>query len=202
MIHHLAITPKNFDESHKFYTEVMGFKLVKIVKRQAMGGRKAGWTKHVFYDTGKGSYFVLWDLHLTGLNDDDWRAPISTGLGLPWWINHIAFEVDSLEELEEKKQTWLAAGNKVSEVVHEFITSIYTKDPDGNMVEFTCNTRPLTEEDRIEAERLLLDDTEAIDPDYPGMIYLPDGRIIEAPSSPSDPVPTADAEWSNTASSY
>ena len=121
----------------------MGFTLVKIVKRQAMGGEKAGWTKHVFYDTGKGSYFVLWDLHLTGLEDDDWKAPISTGLGLPWWVNHIAFEVDSLEELEEKKQIWLAAGNKVSEVVHEFITSIYTKDPDGNMVEFTCNTRAL-----------------------------------------------------------
>ena len=66
MIHHLAITPKNFPASHKFYTEVMGFTLVKIVKRHAMGGEKAGWTKHVFYDTGKGSYFVLWDLHLTG----------------------------------------------------------------------------------------------------------------------------------------
>jgi catechol 2,3-dioxygenase-like lactoylglutathione lyase family enzyme len=204
MIHHLAITPKNFQESHKFYTEVMGFKLCKIVKRQAMGGAKAGWTKHVFYETGKGSYFVLWDLHLTGLEDDDWKAPISTGLGLPWWINHIAFEVASLEELEEKKQIWLAAGNKVSEVVHEFITSIYTKDPDGNMVEFTCNTRELTEEDRDEAERLLIDDSPAVDPDYPGMIYLPDGRIIEAPSSPAEasPAPEPVGEWGNTASSY
>jgi catechol 2,3-dioxygenase-like lactoylglutathione lyase family enzyme len=202
MIHHLAITPKNFPESHKFYTEVMGFKLCKIVKRQAMGGAKAGWTKHVFYDTGKGSYFVLWDLHLTGLEDDDWKAPISTGLGLPWWINHVAFEVETLEELEEKKQIWLAAGNKVSEVVHEFITSIYTKDPDGNMVEFTCNTRALTQEDREEAERLLIDDSPAVDPDYPGMIYLPDGRVIAAPSSPAEPVPAPVGEWGNTASSY
>src|SRR5206468_268452 len=83
---------------------------------------------------------------------------------------------------------WLAAGNKVSEVVHEFITSIYTKDPDGNMVEFTCNTHALTEQDREEAERLLLDDSPASDPDYPGVIYLPDGRVIEAPSSPSSTV--------------
>jgi catechol 2,3-dioxygenase-like lactoylglutathione lyase family enzyme len=190
LIHHLAITPKNFKASHEFYTEVMGFTLVKIVKRQAMGGAKAGWTKHVFYDTGHGSYFVLWDLHLTGLADDDWKAPISTGLGLPWWVNHIAFEVADLDELEVKKQRWLAAGNKVSEVVHEFITSIYTKDPDGNMVEFTCNTRALDEEDFEEARRLLVDDTPAVEPDYPGVIYLPDGRVIEAPSSPSDPVAT------------
>jgi catechol 2,3-dioxygenase-like lactoylglutathione lyase family enzyme len=191
LIHHLAITPKNFKASHEFYTEVMGFTLVKIVKRQAMGGAKAGWTKHVFYDTGHGSYFVLWDLHLTDLADEDWKASISTGLGLPWWVNHVAFEVADLDELEAKKQRWLAAGNKVSEVVHEFITSIYTRDPDGNMVEFTCNTRALDEDDFEEAHRLLVDDTPAVDPDYPGVIYLPDGRVIEAPSSPSEPVPTA-----------
>jgi catechol 2,3-dioxygenase-like lactoylglutathione lyase family enzyme len=183
VIHHLAITPKDFKVSHEFYTEVMGFTLVKIVKRQAMGGAKSGWTKHVFYDTGHGSYFVLWDLHLTDLPDEDWRAPISTGLGLPWWVNHYAFEVADLHELEAKKQHWLAAGHKVSEVVHEFITSIYTKDPDGNMVEFTCNTRALDEDDFAEARRLLIDDSPAIDPDYPGVIYLPDGRVIEAPSS-------------------
>jgi catechol 2,3-dioxygenase-like lactoylglutathione lyase family enzyme len=184
MIHHLAITPKDFGVSHKFYTEVMGFELVKIVKRQAMGGEKAGWTKHVFYETGDGSYFVLWDLHLNGFDKpQDWDPSISVGLGLPWWINHVAFEVKDLEELEDKKQHWLASGQKVSEVVHEFITSIYTKDPDGNMVEFTCNTRPLTAEDREEAARLLADDTPAVDPDYPGTIYLPDGRVIVAPSS-------------------
>ena len=51
------------------------------------------------------------------------------------------------------------------------------------MVEFTTNTRPLTDEDRDEAQRLLLDDTPAVDPDYPGVIYLPDGRVIEAASS-------------------
>ena len=184
MIHHLAIAPKNFDVSHKFYTEVMGFKLAKIVKRQAMGGSKAGWTKHVFYETGDDSYFVLWDLHLSDFDKPaDWDPSISVGLGLPWWINHIAFEVKDLEELEEKKQHWLASGQKVSEVVHEFITSIYTKDPDGNRVEFTTNTRLLTEEDREEAFVLLADDTPAVDPDYPGTIYLPDGRVIEAPSS-------------------
>lgn len=184
MIHHLAITPKNFARSHTFYTEVMGFKLVKIVKRQAMGGAKAGWTKHVFYDTGEGSLFVLWDLHLTDVNPaDDWDPSISIGLGLPWWINHIAFEVKDLAELEQKKQHWLACGLKVSEVDHEFIKSIYSKDPDGNMVEFTTNTRELDESDRQEALLLLEDDTPAVDPDYPGVVYLPDGRVIEAPSS-------------------
>lgn len=181
MIHHLAITPKDFAKSHQFYTEVMGFSLVKIVKRQAMGGENAGWTKHVFYDTGDGSLFVLWDLHLTDVNpDDDWNPSISSGVGLPWWVNHIAFTARDLDDLEAKKQHWLACGHKVSEVRHEFITSIYTQDPDGNMVEFTTDTRPLDEADRDEAHRLLIDDTPASDPDYEGVVYLPDGRVIGA----------------------
>lgn len=184
MIHHVAITPKNFETSHKFYTEVMGFRLVKIVKRQAMGGEKEGWTKHVFYDTGDGSMFILWDLHLTKFTpSDDWDPGISTGLGMPWWINHIAFGVDTLEELEERKQHLLAKGCKVSEVVHEFITSIYTADPDGNMVEFTCDTAELTDEDEKEAHALLVDNTPAVEPDYPGSLYLPDGRVITSDPS-------------------
>lgn len=184
MIHHLAITPRDFEASHKFYTEVMGFELVKIVKRQAMGGPDAGWTKHVFYSTGDGGFFVLWELHLKGIDHgDDWDPSISTGVGLPWWVNHIAFTVKDLEELEAKKQHLLAQGCKVSEVVHEFITSIYTKDPDGNMVEFTADTRPLDQRDIDEAFELLTDNSPAVLPDYPGTVYLPDGRVIESVSS-------------------
>lgn len=184
MIHHLAITPRNFEVSHEFYTEVMGFELVKVVKRQAMGGPQAGWTKHVFYSIGSGGLFVLWDLHLAdGDKGDDWDPSISVGVGLPWWVNHIAFSVKDYEELEDRKQRLLAHGCKVSEVDHEFIASIYTKDPDGNMVEFTMDKRPFNQQDIDEAKALLADDTPAELPDYPGTLYLPDGRVIHAPSS-------------------
>jgi hypothetical protein len=187
MIHHLAITPKNSGELHRFYTEVMGFTPVKIIKRPAMGG-KAGWTKRVFHHTGHGSYFVLWDLHLNGLADDS-MDPISTDLGLPQWINHFAFEVDCLKVREERKHRWLAAGSRVSEVVHEFITLTYTRDSYGDMFEFTCNMRAPNEQDRIEAGCVLLDDSPSEKPDYPGAIYLPDGRVIAVPSYPSEPAP-------------
>ena len=69
---------------------------------------------------------------------------------------------------------------KVSEVDHDFIKSIYTRDPDGNLVEFTVDTRALDESDRIEAEEILADDTPATIPDYSGTVYLPDGRVIHA----------------------
>ncbi|WP_217705839.1 VOC family protein [Peristeroidobacter soli] len=176
MIHHLAIAPRDFKVAHKFYTEAMGFKLAKVVKRQALGGAAAGWTKHVFYETGRGGLFALWDLHLAELEGKSWKASWSSGLGLPTWINHVAFLVDSPAELEAKKQRWLDYGLRVSQVKHEFITSIYTLDPDKNLVEFTVATGPITEEDRAEALRLLEDDSPATIPEYPSEMFEPSAR--------------------------
>jgi catechol-2,3-dioxygenase len=88
--------------------------------------------------------------------------------------------VDSLEELDDKKERLLKHGCTVSVVEHEFIRSIYTKDPDGTMVEFTTYTRDLTADDAIEAEQILADDTPATIPTYTGTLYFPDGRVLQA----------------------
>jgi catechol 2,3-dioxygenase-like lactoylglutathione lyase family enzyme len=171
VIHHLAIAVKDVKRSHYFYTEVMGFKLVKVVKRKAAGG---GWTKHIFYDMGSGKLFAIWDLRgLEGaaIQSEAWRSGISTGLGLPNWINHIAFECEDAGELEARKQRWLDHGYHVSEVDHDFIRSIYTFDPDGNMVEWTYKTRSLDQSDLDEALYLIEDDTPATISDYEGQFF-------------------------------
>jgi catechol 2,3-dioxygenase-like lactoylglutathione lyase family enzyme len=170
MIHHLAIAVKNVANSHHFYTVVMGFKLVAAVKRQAPGG---GWTKHLFYDMGDGDQFALWDLRgIEGvqIEPDAWRSAVSSGLGLPRWVNHVAFRCSGEQELQERKQRWLDHGYTVSDIHHDMIHSIYAFDPDGNLVEWTYDTRPLTEEDRLEAERILADDTPPTEPEYDAVI--------------------------------
>ncbi len=169
-VHHLAVAAKNLEDVHRFYTEAMGFELVKVVKREALGG---GWTKHIFYNIGDGTLFAIWDLRgLEGeqLEADDWSGGISTGAGLPWWVNHVAFQVDSRAELDAKKQRWLDHGHHVVEVDHDFIVSIYTRDPDGSLVEWALPTRVLGPDDRSEAERLLGDDSPATEPDYEGIV--------------------------------
>jgi catechol 2,3-dioxygenase-like lactoylglutathione lyase family enzyme len=170
VFHHVAIAVKDVDKAHAFYTVAMGFELVKVVKRQTPEG---GWTKHIFYETGGGEYFAIWDLRgIEGVViDKDWRGGLSTGAGLPYWINHIAFACDGMEDLQGKKQRWLEAGHNVAEVEHEFIHSIYTKDPDGTLVEFTFGTRPLDADDYEEALRLLADDTPATEPEYAGTLH-------------------------------
>jgi catechol 2,3-dioxygenase-like lactoylglutathione lyase family enzyme len=167
MFHHVAVASKDVKKSHKFYTEAMGFKLKKVVKRQSPEG---GWTKHIFYDTGDGGLFAIWDLRgIEGvvIEAGTWQAGM--GSGLPYWINHVAFDCHDIGGLERCKQRWLDHGYNVAEVKHEFIHSIYTRDPDGTLVEFTFDTQPLTEADEREAAELLADDTPAQVPEYEGV---------------------------------
>ena len=120
---------------------------------------------------GDGSLFALWDLRgLEGvqLRENEWRTAISSGLGLPGWVNHIAFKCSGQEEFEQKRQRWLDNGYHVSEVDHAFIRSCYTYDPDGNWVEWTYDTRLLGAADRAEAEVILADDTPASQAEYEG----------------------------------
>ena len=168
MIHHIAIATKNIGEAHHFYTKAMGFELVKAVKRKAPGG---GWTKHIFYDMGDGALFALWDLkglEEAGLDPAAWRAGFSTGMGLPNWVNHIAFEAKDAEDFDRRSRRWLDHGYHVSVVDHGFIRSAYTLDPDGTMVEWTYRTGPLTATDRTEAHAILADDSPATEEDYEG----------------------------------
>ena len=148
--HHLALATNDLEATHRFYTEVMGFDLVKTVVAETLEG---GWARHVFYDTHQGGLMAFWDLHDESLPEFD--ASISRGLGLPAWTNHIAFNAATLDDLVAMRNRWLDHGEKVIEVDHGWCTSIYTNDPNGIMVEFCTTTVAFTDADRVEAAALL-----------------------------------------------
>jgi catechol 2,3-dioxygenase-like lactoylglutathione lyase family enzyme len=151
--HHLALATRDIEATHRFYTEVMGFDLAKVVVGETAEG---GWARHVFYDTHQGGLMAFWDIH-DGEDQklDGFDASISRGLGLPVWTNHIAFDAPTLDDLDAVKRRWLDCGETVAEIDHGWCTSIYTTDPNGIMVEFCTSTRVLDEQDRAEAEALL-----------------------------------------------
>ena len=60
--HHVAITTKDLDETHRFYTEAMGFELAKV-EAQPTPTPEDGWARHLFYDTGNGEMLAVWDIH-------------------------------------------------------------------------------------------------------------------------------------------
>jgi catechol 2,3-dioxygenase-like lactoylglutathione lyase family enzyme len=150
--HHVAVASADIEATHLFYTEAMGFELVKAVVAPTPEG---GWAKHVFYDTGGGGMIAFWDLHVDTLPEV--RGGISTAVGLPEWVNHIAFDPHDAEHYELCKKRWLDLGCDVFEVDHGFCTSIYTTDPDGTLVEWCLDTRELDEDDRAQAAAAIHD---------------------------------------------
>lgn len=163
--HHVAIASRDIEATHAFYSEAMGFELVKV--EVARAGER-GWAKHLFYDTGGGELIAFWDLHDEDL-PEDWSPAIATGLGLPRWTNHIAFGASDRTDVESRKKRWLEHGVDVVEIDHGWCLSIYAGDPNGIVVEFCTTTRAFTPEDR-EAARALLADPAPDVPEPPPVI--------------------------------
>jgi len=151
--HHLAIATRDLDATHRFYTEAMGFELVRVEAAPAGDPKDDGWARHLFYDTGNGEMFAIWDLHVDALGE--YKTGVSVDLGLPNWVNHIAFAASDPADLEARKQRWLVNGHDVAEIDHGWCTSIYTDDPNGIMVEFCLTTRAFTDDDRRDAQEKL-----------------------------------------------
>jgi len=163
--HHVAIATRDAKATHEFYTQAMGFTLAKV---EVAPAGESGFAKHLFYDTGGGGLIAFWDFHDAGL-PEQWSSAISEGLGLPLWANHLAFEARDLEDLAARRKRWLDHGHDVQEIDHIWCTSIYTRDPNGILVEFCTSTKPFTPQDREEAQRLLADPSPERSPAPPRM---------------------------------
>lgn len=144
--HHLALAAKDMAAIHAFYEGVMGFELVKVEVQPAPGG--TGWAKHFFYRMDNDSTFIaFWELHdVPGA--EQLETNLSVAAGVPEGINHIAFDVSDAAGLAARRKQWQAAGLDVLEIDHNWCRSIYTRDPNGNMVEFCLTTGSFSAEDR------------------------------------------------------
>ena len=156
--HHVALATHDAAATHRFYTDVMGFRLVKVVATPtpAMPGvAPTGFSKHFFYATddspnGETGMMAFWEIHDTAIGDD-WPADHNRSIGLPAWVNHIAFDAPTLDDLHRHRDRWRRHGHTVAEVDHEFCRSIYVTDPSGNMVEFCHTVREFTDDERQRA---------------------------------------------------
>ena len=155
---HIALAVKDMEATHRFYTEAMGFTLVKAV----IVPKDGGFARHVFYSTGSDidQLIAFWDLsQVPGC--EDIRTNISIDVGHDAYTNHLAFSADSIEDLGAKRQRWNDLGYDVLEIDHGWVQSIYIADPDGITVEFAVVTEPFTDADATEALEML----RVMDPD-------------------------------------
>lgn len=162
--HHVALATRDAAATHHFYTEVMGFRLVKVVVTPtpaAPGQQSSGFSKHFFYATddspnGETGMMAFWELHDPAVGDS-FPVDLNASIGLPVWVNHFAFDAPTLDDLQRHRDRWRRHGHTVLEVNHEFCISIYITDPNGNMVEFCHSVRPFTDEERARAAATVLD---------------------------------------------
>jgi catechol-2,3-dioxygenase len=88
---------------------------------------------HVFLDAGQGNVLAFFELP----NSPEMGRDTNT----PEWVQHLAFKVDSLEELETIKDRLVANGIDVIGVTdHTIFKSIYFFDPNGHRLEVACDT--------------------------------------------------------------
>ncbi len=167
--HHVALATRDVEATHRFYTEVMGFELVKVAvgPTPSRNPDHQGFSKHFFYatntdaddDTERGDskdLIAFWDLHCDEVGDA-YNDNIGEATGLPNWVNHIAFDAPTPEALDRHRLRWQQHGHRVIEIDHGFCRSIYLNDPSGNMVEFCNTTRPFTDDERTAARHKLIE---------------------------------------------
>lgn len=176
--HHVALATNDTAATHRFYTEVMGFELVKVVAAPTPNDGD-GFTKHFFYATGApgdGSgdpgMIAFWEINDPEIGTD-FGVDLNASAGLPWWVNHLAFDAPTREALDEHRRRWQEHGHRVLEVDHGFCVSIYIRDPMHNMVEFCHTTRPFTAEERQRANELLTDPHPELETGYAATVHEP-----------------------------
>ncbi|QTD57612.1 VOC family protein [Parasphingorhabdus cellanae] len=147
--HHLALAAKDMAGIHAFYEGIMGFELVKVEIAPVMGG---GWGKHFFYrmDGDDSKFIAFWELNDTP-GQDEYAYDLNEAAKTPQGTNHYSFSVDSPQDLENWRKKWNAAGLDVLEIDHNWCHSVYTRDPNGNMIEYCLTTGSFTEDDRKRA---------------------------------------------------
>jgi catechol 2,3-dioxygenase-like lactoylglutathione lyase family enzyme len=143
---HVSLGTLDMDATRAFYEGVLGFEAVRC---DIIDVKEGGEIRHVFFDTGRGQLLAFMSPRGVPGVPGEFDASLNRPLGMPEGVYHFAFEADTQAELEAKRAELIAKGVRVTPVVdHEWAKSIYFKDPNGLLLEFSYVTRDFTADDR------------------------------------------------------
>jgi len=133
-IHHVAYRCKDAKETVDFYNNVLDMKLLlAIAEDEVPSTKEPDPYMHLFLDAGNGNVLAFFEVP----NSPDMMLDKMT----PSWLQHIAFELETLDELAVAKSKVEAAGIKViGPTDHAIFRSIYFFDPNGHRLELAVNT--------------------------------------------------------------
>jgi len=133
-IHHVAYRCKDAKETVDFYRKHlnMDFQLA-IAENNVPSTGEPDPYMHVFLDAGNGNVLAFFELPNSPEMDRDQNTPE--------WVQHIAFELGSMDELLAAKKSLEDAGIDVlGPTNHTIFKSLYFFDPNGHRIELAANT--------------------------------------------------------------
>ena len=144
-IHHVAYRCRDAEETVRWYGEHLGMDFVLAIAEDRVPSTHAPDPyMHILLDAGGGNILAFFEL------------PNSPAMGrdenTPDWVQHIAFQVDSVATLEATRARLEAAGIAVVGITdHTIFKSIYFFDPNGHRIELAADTATAEQSERLDA---------------------------------------------------
>ena len=144
---HISLATLDLNKTRAFYEGVLGLKAVRcdIIKV-----KEGGEIRHVFFATGCGQLLAFMEPRGVPGAPVEFDGSLNRPLGMPEGVYHFAFEAGSEAELDAKRAELIGKGVQVTPVVdHEWAKSIYFKDPNGLLLEYSYLTREFNDDDGV-----------------------------------------------------
>lgn len=145
-IHHVAYRCKDAKQTADWYKHMLNMELTVAIAEDEVPSTKAPDPyMHIFLDAGMGNVLAFFEIP----NSPDMGRDENT----PAWVQHIALELASVDELVSAKEELVGKGLDVlGPVNHGVFKSIYFFDPNGHRLELAANTG--TDEQYTELKRV------------------------------------------------
>ncbi|MBL8550527.1 MAG: VOC family protein [Hyphomonadaceae bacterium] len=128
-VHHVAYRCKDAKETVEFYNRVLGMDFMLAIAEDKVPSTGAPDPyMHVFLDAGRGNVLAFFEILGS--------PPMGRDPNTPDWVQHLAFDVASEEELLAIKERVQSEGLEVVGPTHHGVfKSIYFFDPSGHRLE-------------------------------------------------------------------
>jgi catechol 2,3-dioxygenase-like lactoylglutathione lyase family enzyme len=143
--HHVAYRCKDAKETVEFYQDVLNMDFILAISEDKVPSTKEPDPyMHIFMDAGSGNILAFFEIPNS--------PPMGRDPNTPEWVQHIAMELETEEELMAAKAELEAKGlDVVGPTNHEIIKSIYFFDPNGHRLELTVRTDKPGQIDKLHA---------------------------------------------------
>ncbi len=133
-IHHVAYRCHDAKQTVEWYVKHLNMDFVLAIAEDLVPSTKEPDPyMHVFLDAGQGNVLAFFELPT--------QPEMGRDANTPAWVQHLAFKVGSMQELEATKARLEASGIEVIGITdHTIFKSIYFFDPNGHRLEIACDT--------------------------------------------------------------